>query len=201
MEVGAAIERQRGADHHDGVDVLLGEIFGGRENPLPGAVVALGRERADADPARNEAHARIHLQPFVRHCIAGKWHHQPDGEVIAHVFFLASCLCSSQMFPRRQSSVAPAALMIGAHLAISARRYRANSSGVLDNGCIPSLRKCSRVADSASTPVSAVLRRPRSTAAGSPAPPCFARNSPRSRRARLRPWSARRGWSRPACRR
>ena len=35
--------------------------------------------------------------------------------------------------------------------------YEANSSGVLDNGCIPSLRKCSRVADSASTPVSAAL--------------------------------------------
>src|SRR6266508_1915834 len=84
VEVGAAIERQGRADHHDGVDVLLGEIFGSRENSLPGAVVAGRRERSHADPARDEPHVRIHLQPFVRHLVGGERHDQSDGEVFAH---------------------------------------------------------------------------------------------------------------------
>src|SRR5712691_3679204 len=120
VEVGAAIERQRGTDHHDGVDALLGEIFGGRENSLPGAVVALGRERPHAHAARDEPHARIHLQPFLRHLVLRERHDQSDGEVLAHVLALPRCL-ETKCRDARQSSVAPAALMIGAHFVISAR--------------------------------------------------------------------------------
>jgi hypothetical protein len=37
VEVGAAIERQRRADHHDGVDAEPGEIFARRQDSLPRA--------------------------------------------------------------------------------------------------------------------------------------------------------------------
>src|SRR5215813_12452758 len=64
-------------------------MLGRRENSFPRAVVAGRRQRSHPDAAGNETHARIHLQPFVRHRVARERNHQSDGEVLAHVILPA----------------------------------------------------------------------------------------------------------------
>src|SRR5262249_59487337 len=66
-----------------------GQMFGRRQDSLPRAVVAGWRQRSHADAARNETHAGIHLQSFLRHRVARERNHQPDGAVLAHVILLA----------------------------------------------------------------------------------------------------------------
>src|SRR5262249_32583808 len=77
------------ADHHEGIDAKPGEMFGRREDSLPRAVVAARRQRSHPNAARNETHARIHLQPFLRHRVGRERNHESDGEVLPHVILLA----------------------------------------------------------------------------------------------------------------
>jgi hypothetical protein len=58
------------------------EILGGRNDRVPGRLIALGRERANADGARDEAHARIHDRPFERDLVFRERNDEADGGLL-----------------------------------------------------------------------------------------------------------------------
>jgi hypothetical protein len=78
---GALVEGERGADHHDGVDVLFGEVLGRRHDRRHRRVVALRRERAHADAARHEGDVGVHDRSLGRDLVLGEGHDEADGGV------------------------------------------------------------------------------------------------------------------------
>ena len=106
-EGAAAIERQRRADHHDRIDALGREFLGGRDDGVERRIIAVRRKVANADAARDEAHAGIHDRPFEWHFVGSEGNDEADGDVALCVQLLTRigpvpCGRSpSLMMPRR----------------------------------------------------------------------------------------------------